>query len=489
MSALRGVRLPAALALSLAARQVAAQESEERAAPPSPVEAPPPAPPVAPPPSDRDERMDAAERRLDQLQKENERLRDEVEQLRADHDWVESRVEQVMPVTTRVSGYVDVGFFYVSGTGRGIKRDDLASPQFREYAYAYPWVFMGDPLSTAINSRGDPADVGDSQAVKLNPIHSNGKSSALVNNVNVAFFAGIGDAFVVHALVDLLPRSRNVSVSDQNGLGDYLDVKLGFVEWRPATGSVNLVVSAGKVDSLLGYEYRGQEAPSRMTVTPSLICRYTCGRPVGLRATATLFEHLDLGAAITNGSHVSEGFPFGSETDTNHGKTLAGKVAYRFDVGSGLEIGASGAWGAQDFQGNDSVLQRHIGGHAHLEISGLEVTGEYVRGEAQGENDPSPGSAPCAVTPCLEYEGAYGLVAYRVNNWLVPYGRVDFRDALHRSGVNFVYISETLRGTLGVRLEASADLIAKVEYTRNQEMGRIPDFANDIYTSSIVGRF
>ncbi len=488
MSAFGGIRLRAVLALSLATGQVAAQQANDPAVPRERVDGPRPAPPPTAPPSEEDERLDAFEKKLDELQRDNERLRDEVEQLRADHDWVESRVEQVMPVTTKVSGYVDVGFFYVTGDGQGILRD-VGHRYFPEYSG--PWVFMGDPLSTAINSRGDPADVGDSQAVRLNPIDSNGKSSALVNNVNVAFLAGIGDSFVVNALVDFLPRSRNVSVQDRtSGLGDYLDVKLGNVEWRPAIEGVSLVVSAGKVDSLLGFEYRSQEAPSRMTVTPSLICRYTCGRPVGLRATATLFERLDLGAAITNGSHMIEGFPFASETDTNQGKTLAGKVAYRFDVGSGLEIGASGSWGAQDFQPNDTVLQRHIGGHAHLEIAGLEITGEYVRGDAQGRDDPQPGTAPCEVAPCLRYQGAYGLVGYRVNNWLVPYGRVDFRDALHRDGrESFVYVTDTLRGTLGVRLEASADLIAKVEYTRNQEMGRIPDFPNDIYTSSIVGRF
>jgi hypothetical protein len=476
-----GVAVGAMMAVSITTRSLIAQTPPE-------TEGPRPLPGG----SDADRRLDELERKLDAVTRDNERLRREVEQLREDHEWTESRVEQIQPVTTKVSGYVDVGFFHVTGDGRGIVAD-VGNRHFPEYADPVTgvpgsWVFMGDPLSTAINSRGDPADVSDSRAVTLNPIDGNGKSTFLVNNVNLALLASSGD-FVVHGLIDFLPRSRNVSVPDQSGLGDYVDVKLGYIEYRAPLESMSLVVSAGKVESLLGHEYRAQESPARTTVTPSLICRYTCGRPVGLRATAGLLgDDLQLGVALTNGGHMIEGFPFASETDTNHAKTVAGRVAYRFPVGAGLEVGASGAWGAQDFQENDSVLQRHIGGHAHLEVDGLEVSAEYVRGDAQGEADPAL-AVPCLLAPCLEYQGAYGLTAYRVNNWLVPYARVDWRDALHRSGASFVYISDALRGTVGVRLEASADVIAKVEYTMNGELGRIPEFPNDIYTSSLVGRF
>jgi hypothetical protein len=90
------------------------------------------------------------------------------------------------------------------------------------------------------------------------------------------------------------------------------------------------------------------------------------------------------------------------------------------------------------------------------------------------------------VVPCLQFKGAYGLVGYRVTNIVMPYVRVDWRDALHRNGASFVYISELGRLTSGIRLNLTPNLIVKAEYTLNRELGRIPQFNNDVFTSALV---
>ena len=70
----------------------------------------------------------------------------------------------------------------------------------------------------------------------------------------------------------------------------------------------------------------------------------------------------------------------------------------------------------------------------------------------------------------------------------MPYARVDWRQALHRSGASFVYNSNTLRVTPGVRFDAGAHVIIKAEYVVNLELGRIPRIPNDVLTLSLVAR-
>jgi hypothetical protein len=156
-------------------------------------------------------------------------------------------------------------------------------------------------------------------------------------------------------------------------------------------------------------------------------------------------------------------------------------------VGAGLELGGSGSFGAQDLQAADDVHHWQAGADAHLDWRGLEVTGEFVKGRARGRS--AAGEPPCGVAPCLRYMGAYGLVGYRVLNWLMPFARVDWRDALHEHGADFVYVSQLVRFTPGLRFETGEHVIVKLEYTLNRELGRIPQFDNDIVTSSLVAHF
>jgi hypothetical protein len=72
---------------------------------------------------------------------------------------------------------------------------------------------------------------------------------------------------------------------------------------------------------------------------------------------------------------------------------------------------------------------------------------------------------------------------------LVPYVRFDGRDALHESGASFVYVSQLVRGTVGLRAELGPHLILKGEYTHIQTLGRAPELPDDVFTTSCVVRY
>lgn len=447
--------------------------------------------PTAPISDPAGERLDRLEKRLKTIERENRALREEVTTLREDQDEVSERVDRVMPLTGRVGGYLDVGFFYAAGDGSGT-RADIGNLRFPEYAGVVPdsWVLMGDPLSTTINSRGEPADTGASRAITFDGVNSQGKSSFILNAFNLNLLAGLGKQVSIEGLIDFVPRSRNVGDSDTSrfALGDFIDVKLGYLRWQVPVKRLDFDLFAGKIDPPFGYEYRIQESPSRTTVTPSLACRYTCGRPLGLKARFRFLPKraLIVALSVTNGSSFTENFSFSNEIDTNNFKTVMGRLSYVIPVGAGLEVGSSGSVGAQDFQPRDLVIQKQYGFDVHLEVKGVELTGEYVQGKVDGETE--PGGVRCGIAPCLDFKTAYGLLAYRVLTWLMPYARVDWRKALHQNGASFVYNSNTLRITPGFRFEVGTNVIIKLEYTVNRELGRVPGIRNDVFTSSLVAR-
>ena len=445
-------------------------------------------PPEEPKPDPTAARVRALEQRLEEVEAELEAQKEELEAQKDDNTYLEEKVTSLLPLTGKIGGYLDLGAFATSGNGAGT-RSDLAGTYFPEYAGIVPgsWVFMGDPLSTTINSRGDVADTGESRAIAYDPINSHGNSTALVNALNLTLFSGIGETAQLNASVDFVPRARDISDPSQLFVGDYIDVKLAYAEWRPRIEAFDLMVQAGKFDSVLGYEYRSLESPDRIGVTPSLICRYTCGRPIGVKARARfLDEAFVINVAVTNGSHFHEGFPFSNEIDQNSMKTVAGRVSYQ--IAKKVEVGVSGAWGAQDFQPDNDVYQWHWGGDVHIEWKDFEFTGEVVHGRARGKTAPGA-MAKCDLAPCLRYTGGYALAAYRATNTFVPYVRVDYRDATHWSGASFVYISTLGRATLGLRAEIGTRVIAKIEATKNRELDRVPQIPNDVVTSSLVIKY
>lgn len=415
---------------------------------------------------------------------QREKLEEEIEALREELEELRQRVDPLAALRGRFTGYVDFGAFLVTGDGSGI-RTDLGYRHFPEFRNDVPdsWVFYGDPLATAVNARGEPANTSESRAITFNPINNGGKASFLVNALNFALFSAIGDVLTLNAMIDFVPRGRDVADPGGLFLGDFLDVKLAYAELLLPFDTFTLNLYAGKFDSLLGIEYRSQEAPDRLGVTPSLICRYTCGRPIGLKARAAFFEEaLTVMGSVSNGSHFTELFPFYNEVDKNHGKTAAARIAYRLPIGAGLELGASGAFGTQDNQPREDVPQWHYGFDLRLDAANFDVRGEFVKGRAEGRRG---GAVPCDDAACLSYRGAYLLVGYRLSNVFTPYLRADWRDAWHRDGRSFVYISQLWRGTAGVRAEIGTNVVLKAEAILVDEIGRVPDFANDVFTSSL----
>lgn len=412
-----------------------------------------------------------------------EDLKDELAKANARIDALERRASATSRLAARFKGYLDVGFFVVQGNGSGVRKDfGHTQADFKDTTLG-SWVLMGDPLGTAINSRGEPADIGDSRAIRFDPIHAGGHPSFIVNTLHLATNVSLTQELSVIAAIDFLPRDRDLQ--DFRTIGDFFDLKLAFIRYQVDLPKVWLAIFVGKFDPLHGIEYRTQESPERIGVTPSLICRYTCGRPTGVKAKLGLFDRdLEIWLAVTNGSHQSDLFPFSNETDFNSGKTFAGRVQYFIPVGQrGLELSASGAIGPQDRQPDDGVLQWHYGFAGKLEVGDFIASAEFVTGRALGKTE--VGGPKCGAAPCLFYRGAYGQLAYRVNSYLMPYARVDWRTARHQRGTDWAYVSTAVRGTFGLRADITSFITLKAEYVLNREVD-ILEFPDDIFTTSLV---
>jgi hypothetical protein len=425
------------------------------------------------------------------LHDDNEELKEELELLQEDLKYTDERVKSLLPVKNRISGYLDFGFFATTGDGSGI-RNDFGHFFFPEYAgqVADSWVFMGDPLSTMVNARGEPAETAESRALTFDGIDNQGVSSFAVNALNLQLFTGLGTRLSLQASVDFVPRNRNPADPDGHFLGDFVDVKLAYAEYRAPVESFKLNLYAGKFESVLGREYRRFEATDMITVTPSLLCRYLCGRPLGIKGRVELWDGLVTAtAAVTNGSANYEHFGFYNEIDSNHAPTGSARLSLKLPIGSRSELGASGAFGAQDLQTENDVYQWHVGADLFIGYRDFELTGEYVQGKAEGATEDMDGAVPCGISECIDYKGAYGLLSYRATNMLIPYVRVDWRDALHQAGASFVYISKLIRFTGGLRAEVGQHLIFKGEYTVNRELGRVPSFPNDTFTTAMIVKY
>ena len=460
--------LIAAAALVVAPALADAQpEPEPPPDPPAPDAAPAaPAPPTEaaaeppPTPAELAERIDDLEAKQQELERGQRRAESTKEQ-----------VDTLVPLRRFITVFVDVGAFAVGGDGSGIRSDlgHIYFPQYRD-RIAGQWVFMGDPLSTAINSLGEPADTSDSREVRTDNLASQGHPSLLVNALGLKIFKDVGHDVSIGALAELLPRPGRTII----------DVELAHIDYRPTP---DLVISAGKIDSVLGVEYRWQDAFDRVEVTPSLICRYTCGRPLGVEARLTR-ERMQLSAAVTDGDFFDERFEPAEVLKANALPTGAAHLQWTAPVGQGLTVGISGALGPQDKQPDAGIAQWHIGLDARLrDLDGFDVTAEYVQGQQDGW---TTSTATCNAAPCLVYKGGYLLVDRRVNPRFIPYVRVDWRDAVHQNGTVFVYESHVARATVGAHFELTSRIIGKIEYTFNHELGGIPQFADDILTSSIV---
>jgi len=296
--------------------------------------------------------------------------------------------------------------------------------------------------------------------------------------LNLGVKAGLGPTAMFTGSVNFTPRSGS-----NFNLGDSFDIDIAQLEWMPTEdGKTSIFV--GKVDSVLGIEYKTRKSPARFGITPSLLARYTVGTAVGLKARSKLFDdHIIVAAAVTNGSFGTEQFHFFREIDTNSFKTISGRVAFRTKVGEGVfEMGPSGEWGTQDGAPDGAGAMWFVGADAELDIGRVDIKAQWLKGKAPGD--------PVSMTYALDLkQGAYLESDVLVTPTIGVLGRVEFRDALVSEGMERLYITKNWRATGGVRLTFSPNAMVKAEYCHNGEYGGIPSIPDDVVTTSAVMAF
>jgi len=449
--------------------------------------------PAPPPPPD--ESVDAEEGDADDAAQEQALADERYEELKEEIRQLRGVVAGRKPATT-LTGYADVGFFVPQGDGSGFVQD-LGAPDtrvFPEYASRYGWVFMGDPLSTPINSRGEPADLGNpAGADRQDLIDSNGAPGFIVNEVNLTLNGALAHSVLGTASVNFMPRTG----SDFR-LGDAFDVDLAQLEWLVGAER-RTSIFIGKFNSVIGIEYQTRKANQKFGITPSLIARYTVGTPIGIKVRSLLGpdDMFILAGALTNGSSVIEPFHYYDETDSNAGKTASGRIAIALPLPFRLELGVSGMYGAQD----RALDSRHPiwfqGADLQLLTSRVQIKAEVLRGHADGEEGAVAAGARRVYGLDLK-KGGY-VQATAMVTWM--FGillRAEMRDALVWLGdpmlqtpvptttADRLYVTKSWRVTAGIRAVITERLVAKVEYLHNGEYGGMPSIPNDVFTSSVV---
>jgi hypothetical protein len=389
---------------------------------------------------------------------------------------LEQRSVQTVYPTFKMHGYADLGFFVPMGNdGVGVLRD-VGYKIFPEDS-KYGWVFYGDLLATQVNSRGEVVSLGNLPGVnRFDSINdSNGAASFIVNEVNLTPSVGLASNLLFTSSINFVPRSGK-----DFALGDFFDVDIAQLEWQPfANGKTSVFV--GKFDSVIGLEYKTRKASQKFGITPSLLGRYTNGTALGLKVRTKLFNDHIIGAlSLTNGSFGTEQFHFYQELDTNNFKTVSGRLAGRTHLGNAtLEVGASGQAGTQDGTPNGTPMMWFAGADAELSTVSFDVKAEFLKAHAPGD----------------ELSGAYTLDlrtgAFLELDWLLNHAfgielRGELRDATVAQGTDRVYETKSWRAVAGVRWVLSPYLNLKAEYLHNGEYGKVPNFDDDVLTSSLV---
>lgn len=389
-------------------------------------------------------------------------------------------LERQSPIV--LSGYVDFGAFFPTGDGAGIIQD-FGNRNFPEYANRFGWVFLGDILGTAVNSRGEAADLGPSPGIeRFDSVDSGGAPGFILNEFNLALRVGLGESAQLRTSVNFVPRSGR-----EFALGDFIDVDLAELEWT-LSESTPTSVFVGKIEPVFGIEYKYRRARTRFGITPSLVGRYNIGTQLGAKIRSKLFDQwLILAAAITNGSAVQEQFHFYDEIDRNYGKTLTGRIALSIPLdrlsnnvlSSPFEIGFSGQWGAQDLARDNEGNLLLFGPDLEYRGVDLRLHGQLILGEAPGQ----------AVDGAFSLDlklGGYLEVDYLITSIFGVMARFDIRSADVALGDDRLYLTRSWRLTVGARADLSRHLAIKAEFLKNFEYGGIPEFRNDILTSSLL---
>jgi hypothetical protein len=378
--------------------------------------------------------------------------------------------------TMQLGGYVDFGFFVPQGNGSGYI-EDFGHTFFPAYAGQFGWVFLGDILAPAINSRGEVADLGTAPGVtRFDSINSRGAPGFVLNEVNLQLRSALTPTALVTASVNFTPRTGS-----DFALGDSFDVDIAQVEWLP-TDSQRTSIFVGKMDSVFGIEYRDRKSDKRFGITPSLISRYTTGTALGLKLRTKFGtgDWLVVAAALTNGSNTTEQFHFYDEIDSNAGKTMSGRIGIRLPLS--LEIGASGSAGPQDRATDTNFWMWFYGFDLMAHWGPVELKGQWMKGHAAGE-------ASQNVYGLDLHQGAYLEMDAMLTSSFGVLGRGEFRDAFVWFSNQRAYLTKSWRATVGLRWVLTTRAVVKAEYLRNGEYGGIPAVKNDVLTSSLVMGF
>ncbi|MDX2024524.1 MAG: hypothetical protein SF187_30060 [Deltaproteobacteria bacterium] len=369
------------------------------------------------------------------------------------------------------SGYVDVGFFAPQGDGSGYVQD------FSNRYGNFGWVFLGDILAPAVNSRGEVADLGNAPGTdRFDSINSRGAPGFIVNELNLRMRAAMTPTAIITASLNITPRTGN-----DFRLGDVMDLDIAQVEWLP-TQSQRTSLFVGKTDSVLGIEYRNRKSHQRFGVTPSLIARYTTNPAVGVKARTKFgaSDWLVVAMALTNGSNTWEQFHFYDEVDSNAAKTGSARVSARLPFG--VELGLSGSYGAPDRSPSSKGTAYFAGADVQADLGRLLVRAEFLKGKMDGR-------AADDVYDLDLKGGGYLELDWLINATFGAYGRGEYRSARVWLGDERLYATKSWRATAGVRMTLSEGSALKAEYLRNGEYGGLPAVRNDVFTSSLVLSF
>jgi hypothetical protein len=414
----------------------------------------------------------------DRIQMLEERMNELNLQLRQSE---ELRQKSISPLSW--NGYVDFGFFVPLGNGgAGWVRDTGPMRQFPQYAN-YSWTFLGDILATAINTRGEVADLGDApDAPRFDSVNSDGAYGFILNEINLRPRYQLSDRAILRASVNFVPRTGS-----DFALGDFVDADLGELEYL-VTPDGKTSVFVGKMMPVFGIEYKQRKSDQRYGITPSLIARYTVGSQLGIKVRSKLADDwLILAASVTNNSSTIEMFHFYSEIDKNDSKFLNGRAAVSIPVGrlyrtdDRLELGVSGEYGGQD-RALDNAGKMWLAG-LDLQYLGVNfaVRGQLIEGRSPGHPDAADGVWGLHLNPSGFLELEWQLLAQ-----FGIYARIENRDAIVTLGSERIYVTKEWRVTAGVHVVVNSHIVVKGEYLHNDEYGGIREFDNDVATSSLV---
>src|SRR5262245_33188230 len=145
-----------------------------------------------------------------------ERMAELGERLRESED---ARQKSFAPLS--FNGYVDFGYFVPRGNaGVGWFQDTGPMRYFAQYMH-YSWTFLGDIPATAVNTRGEAADLGDAPGLRVprfDSVNSDGAASFILNEINLRPRYQLSDRAILRASINFVPRTGS-----DFALGDFVD--------------------------------------------------------------------------------------------------------------------------------------------------------------------------------------------------------------------------------------------------------------------------